>query len=110
MYDGRFVDAEDYSGKRYRDPMTGNLVNYCTHLYKFYPIYITKETHYAGIIKETSRRLDCLEGICCECGEVIVVPRNAIYASRDDVEEVLLERLEMGERERAKRTKEKEDA
>jgi len=75
MYDIRFVDAKNHKGKLLRDKKTGNLLEYCPHIYITKPTFDECEEVASGLYY--SRKIFTgLQGVCQICGDVLIISAN----------------------------------
>jgi hypothetical protein len=95
MYDSRFQDATNYSGKKYR-ATNGNLVEHCCHIFAIYPKYRQDIEYHNGVIPLNKQYFDSFEGVCIICGEVIMINEDLVFENSEKqekyIEEVLKEK------------------
>ncbi|MGD2071962.1 MAG: hypothetical protein PVG65_00525 [Candidatus Thorarchaeota archaeon] len=93
MYHSDFQKAKNSQGKYYRDQKTGDLKEYCMHLFVIYPKYSHTTEYYADFIPESCKRFDGFEGVCQCCGEVLIISAEDVVNNRDEMEKILQQSL-----------------
>ena len=84
MYDCRFKKAKTVKGILYRNQKTGDLEQYCSHYYIIFPVYEIQINYHAGFIPLNEQKLDKFEGICQDCGDVIMIGADCVVGSREE--------------------------
>ncbi len=83
MYNRRFVNAKNHKGKLYRNKQTGDLVEYCLHMFAIYPEFENNTTYHAGLIPEQGEHFARFVGVCLSCGEMITIFREDVFENYD---------------------------
>ena len=94
MYHSDFSNAKNFHGKNYRDRNTGDLVEYCSHVFMIYPKWRNDTDYHAGFIPEDKKAFDGFEGVCRHCGEVIMINSDNVFSEEDynkEVQEIVTE-------------------
>ena len=86
MYHYAFQKAKDLKGRYYRDQKTGDLINYCPHIWLIYPQFEKTTEKHADFIPENCNRFRQFQGICQFCGEVIHIYADDVVKDAEEFE------------------------
>lgn len=93
-YHGRFKNAKNFQGKLYRDQKTGNLIEYCMHIFIVYPRFGSGVEYHANFIPLEKKTFKGFTGVCQECGEFIHIDAENVVEDETVQEKKLDEALE----------------
>lgn len=88
-YDARFLYAKNLRGKLYRDEKTGNLIEYCGHIFVVYPRFGVESDSHAKFIPLERKTFEGFEGTCQSCGDILFVSAVDVVKDYEAANKVL---------------------
>lgn len=89
MYDARFLHAKNSQGRPYRDEKTGNLVEYCCHLFVIHPVFGIDSDSHAEFIPLERKTFESFEGTCQLCGDALFVHAENVVKDFEAADKIL---------------------